>query len=121
MVFEGLPAATLNPVRDVWFPLNLSNAASFNAIMAHSAAHMARMRGSTGSNEALQFKMEAIRIVKLWMEDPKLALCDDTITAVMRLLTYEVGAPLAAHHLCGADRDTRVPAILGDRVRMASA
>ncbi|UNI19494.1 hypothetical protein JDV02_005676 [Purpureocillium takamizusanense] len=89
MMFEDLPAATFNPVRDVWFPLDVSNAASFNVILAHSAAHIARMHGHTTSNEALKFKMEAIRIVASWMDDPQQASSDEVIAAVIRLLTYE--------------------------------
>ncbi len=89
MMFEDLPAATFNPVRDVWFPLDVSNAASFNVVLAHSAAHIARMHGYTTSNEALKFKMEAIRIVASWMDDPQQALSDEVIAAVIRLLTYE--------------------------------
>ncbi|OAQ75877.1 peroxisomal catalase [Purpureocillium lilacinum] len=77
MMFEDLPAATFNPVRDVWFPLDVSNAASFNVVLAHSAAHIARMHGYTTSNEALKFKMEAIRIVASWMDDPQQALSDE--------------------------------------------
>ncbi|KAI1127033.1 tachykinin family protein [Nemania abortiva] len=80
---------TFNPMRDVWFPLDLSNAASFNAIMAHSAAHLARMQGFPVSNDAVQFKVEAVGIVQSWARDPELALSDDTIAAVLRLLSFE--------------------------------
>ncbi|KAH6876537.1 fungal-specific transcription factor domain-containing protein [Thelonectria olida] len=89
MMFEDAYGPGFNPMRDVWFPLDLSNAASFNAIMAHSAAHLARMQGFTQSKEALRFKTEAVRIVQLWMNDPELALGDDVLAAVLRLLTYE--------------------------------
>lgn len=90
MMFEQLPAATFNPMRDVWFPLDLSNAASFKAVMAHSAAHLAGLRGIKASKEALKFKSEAVRIVRQWMSDPILSLSDDVFAAVLRLLTYEV-------------------------------
>jgi hypothetical protein len=89
MMFNELPR-NFNPMRDVWVPLDLSNAASFNAIMAHSAAHLARMRGYRSSTEALKFKAEAMRIVSIWMKDEHLALSDDVFAAVLRLLTYEV-------------------------------
>ncbi|KAJ6789464.1 hypothetical protein PWT90_00265 [Aphanocladium album] len=89
MMFEDLPSSTFNPMRDVWFPLDLSNAASFNAVMAHSAAHLAHMQGIRDSEEALKFKMEAVRIVTMWMSDSKRALSDDAFAAVLRLLTYE--------------------------------
>ncbi|OAA75116.1 tachykinin family protein [Akanthomyces lecanii RCEF 1005] len=89
MMFEDLPSSTFNPMRDVWFPLDLSNAASFNAVMAHSAAHLAHVQGIRDSEEALKFKMEAVRIVTLWMSDSERALSDDAFAAVLRLLTYE--------------------------------
>lgn len=83
--------STFNPMRDVWFPLDFSNAASFNAIMAHSAAHLARMQGIKSSTEALKYKAEAMRIVTGWLCDPKMALSDEMLAAVIRLLTYAVG------------------------------
>ncbi|KAJ9138402.1 Tachykinin family protein [Pleurostoma richardsiae] len=89
MMFEELPTATFNPMRDVWFPLDLSNAASFNAIMAHAAAHLARLHGIKTSDEVLKYKAEAVRIVRLWMDDPGRALNDEVFAAVIRLLTFE--------------------------------
>ncbi|PHH64642.1 hypothetical protein CDD82_1748 [Ophiocordyceps australis] len=89
MMFENMPMSLFNPMRDVWFPLDLSNAASFNAILAHAAAHLARMRGRKSSSDALKFKREAIRIVNQWINMPDRALSDDVFAAVLRLLTYE--------------------------------
>ncbi|KAI0549760.1 tachykinin family protein [Xylaria curta] len=88
MMFN-MHTTVFNPMRDVWFPLDLSNAASFNAIMAHSAAHLSRMQGFPVSNEAVRFKVEAVGIVQLWARDPTLALSDDTIAAILRLLSFE--------------------------------
>ncbi|KAI0525963.1 tachykinin family protein [Xylaria bambusicola] len=88
MMFN-MHTSDFNPMRDVWLPLDLSNAASFNAIMAHSAAHLARMQGFPVSNEAVQFKIEAVGIVQCWARDPGLALSDDTIAAILRLLSFE--------------------------------
>ncbi len=90
MMFERIP--TFNPMRDVWFPLDLSNAASFNAIMAHSAAHLAWLYGIKASNEALMFKNEAVRIIAIWMSNGS-SSGDDIIAAVLRLLTYEASPP----------------------------
>ncbi|RYC62750.1 hypothetical protein CHU98_g3477 [Xylaria longipes] len=89
MMFN-MHASVFNPMRDVWFPLDLSNAASFNAIMAHSAAHLSRMQGFPVSNEAVRFKVEAVGIVQSWARDPTLALSDDTIAAILRLLSFEI-------------------------------
>lgn len=84
--------STFNPMRDVWLPLDLSNAASFNAIMAHSAAHLARMQGFPVPHEAVQFKVEAVGIVQTWARDPALALSDDIIAGILRLLSFEVSS-----------------------------
>ncbi|KAJ6000960.1 hypothetical protein N7481_001369 [Penicillium waksmanii] len=95
MMFDDLDASSFNPMREVWFPLDLSNASSFNCIMAHSAAHLAHLyagspphRG-TNSSDALKYKAEAVRILNSWMVDPKKELSDDAFAAVVRLLTFE--------------------------------
>ncbi|KAH8702333.1 hypothetical protein BGW36DRAFT_372627 [Talaromyces proteolyticus] len=95
MMFEEMPASDFNPMKDVWFPLDLSNAASFNVIMAHSAAHLAYYYGGmtptrgTNSSEALKYKTKAVEILSQWLNDPKLALGNDAFAAVVRLLTFE--------------------------------
>ena len=90
MMFDRVPVDKFNPMRDVWCPLDLSNAASFNVIMAHSAAHLARMQGMKASAAALRYKTEAVRILATWMTRKSDAASDDIIAAVLRLLTYEV-------------------------------
>ncbi|KAJ5965978.1 hypothetical protein N7481_012692 [Penicillium waksmanii] len=95
MMFEDLDVTEFNPMRDVWFPLDLSNASSFNCIMAHSAAHLAHLYGGTlprrgtTSSDALNYKIEAVRILRLWISDPETELCDNAFAAVVRLLTFE--------------------------------
>lgn len=95
MMFEDLDVTEFNPMKDVWFPLDLSNASSFNCIMAHSAAHLSHLyagtppaRGTT-SSEALKYKLEALRILRLWLGDPEKELSEDAFSAVVRLLTFE--------------------------------
>lgn len=96
MMFDQIPASDFNPMRDVWFPLDLSNAASFNAIMAHSAAHLAYHYGGTaptrGTNsfKALSYKAHAVEILSHWLSNPEQALSNDAFAAVVRLLTFEV-------------------------------
>lgn len=96
MMFEDLDVAEFNPMKDVWFPLDLSNASSFNCIMAHSAAHLSHLYAGTppgrgtNSSDALQFKLEAVRILRLWLTDPEKELSEDSFSAVVRLLTFEV-------------------------------
>lgn len=96
MMFDDMPTSNFNPMKDVWFPLDLSNPASFNAIMAHSAAHLAHYYGGvtptkgTKSAEALRFKADAVEILNQWVNDPEKALSNDTFAAAVRLLTFEV-------------------------------
>ncbi|EED13434.1 hypothetical protein TSTA_059210 [Talaromyces stipitatus ATCC 10500] len=93
MVFDTeTPSAlniSFNPMRDVWFPLDLSNAASFYGIMAHSAAHLAYLHGQKHAVEVLKYKSEAVSLINQWMQDEKTALEDATFAAVVRLLTFE--------------------------------
>ena len=98
-MFEDLNGTNFNPMRDVWFPLDLSNASSFNCVMAHAAAHLAHLyagtcpKRGTKSSDALKYKAEAVRILRSWLADPKEALSDDAFAAVIRLLTFEVRIP----------------------------
>ncbi|KAJ0156648.1 Heterokaryon incompatibility protein 6, OR allele [Fusarium oxysporum f. sp. albedinis] len=89
MTFGPSPDGAFSPMRDVWLPLDLSNPASFNALMALSAAHLSRMQGFSQSEVALEFKSEAVRIVQLWMQDPERAVSDNVLAAILRLLTFE--------------------------------
>ncbi|KAJ5519043.1 hypothetical protein N7453_001465 [Penicillium expansum] len=95
MMFEDLDVTEFNPMRDVWFPLDLSNASSFNCIMAHSAAHLSHLyagtlpRRGSNSSDALKYKIEAFRILRIWLGDPEKELSDDSFAAVVRLLTFE--------------------------------
>ncbi|KAH7211133.1 fungal-specific transcription factor domain-containing protein [Fusarium oxysporum] len=89
MTFGPSPDGAFSPMRDVWLPLDLSNPASFNALMALSAAHLSRMQGFSQSEVALEFKSEAVRIVQLWMQDRERAVSDDVLAAILRLLTFE--------------------------------
>ncbi|KAL4804251.1 hypothetical protein BDV18DRAFT_142814 [Aspergillus unguis] len=95
MMFEDLDVTEFNPMKDVWFPLDLSNASSFNCIMAHSAAHLAHLYAGTpacrgtSSSDALKYKTEAISLLRVWLSDPERELCDDAFSAVVRLLTFE--------------------------------
>jgi hypothetical protein len=96
MMFDEMPTVDFNPMRDVWFPLDFSNAASFNLTMAHSAAHLAYFYEGkahscgTKSVQALKYKSEALEILNQWFNDPIQSLSNDTFAAVVRLLTFEV-------------------------------
>lgn len=95
-MFEDMEISSFNPMKDVWFPLDLSNSASFNCIMAHSAPHLAHLYAGTSperpthSSDATKYKVEAVRILNKWMLDPEKALNNHAFAAVVRLLTFEV-------------------------------
>ncbi|KAE8376119.1 hypothetical protein BDV26DRAFT_294351 [Aspergillus bertholletiae] len=95
MMFDDVNIPSFNPMKDVWFPLDLSNAASFYGIMAHSAAHLAHLYAGmnpakgTSSTDALKYKAEAVSILSTWMADPEKSLSNDAFAAVIRLLTFE--------------------------------
>ncbi|KAK9370575.1 hypothetical protein V1509DRAFT_656850 [Lipomyces kononenkoae] len=89
MMFEELRIKSFNPMRDLWFPLDISNASSFNTLMAHSAAHLAYLQGAVDSLDSLTYKAEAVRILNSWLHDPVKSLSDEAFAAVVRLLTFE--------------------------------
>ncbi|KAJ8098564.1 hypothetical protein POJ06DRAFT_292159 [Lipomyces tetrasporus] len=89
MIFAELTITSFSPMSDVWFPLDLSNASSFNTVMAHSAAHLAYLQGAMDSVDALRYKAEALRILNIWLNDPMKSLSDEAFAAVVRLLTFE--------------------------------
>ncbi|GKZ27670.1 hypothetical protein AbraCBS73388_005299, partial [Aspergillus brasiliensis] len=86
----GLSRSTgFDPVRDVWLPLDLSNSASFCALMAHAAAHVAHRQGQTKSIESEKFRTLAVGIIAKWLADETRSTRDETITAIARLLMFE--------------------------------
>jgi hypothetical protein len=89
MMCNDLPT-TFVPMRDVWFPLDMSNAASFNVIMAHSAAHLALTHDHDYSYKAFEHKSKAIRIINSWLGSPAHRVSDEAFAGVLRLSTYEV-------------------------------
>ena len=74
-----------NPMRDVWFPLDLSNAASFYGIMAHSAAHLAYLHGQKDAVEVLKYKSEAVSLINCWMQDEKTAFSAEPSRAAFNI------------------------------------
>ncbi|KAJ5976624.1 fungal-specific transcription factor domain-containing protein [Penicillium waksmanii] len=78
------------PFRDIWLPLDLSNAASFNGILAHAAADLNGRREDAANSETLKFKTEAIATINLWLSTSPTAIKDEVFAGVVRLLTFEV-------------------------------
>jgi hypothetical protein len=89
-IHSNLGPATFSPCRDIWMPLDLSNPASFNAIMAHAAAHLSKIQDKESNPDTLRFKTEAIEFVNKWLSDPTTAFKDEVFAAVLRLFTFEV-------------------------------
>lgn len=81
---------TFTSFRDIWIPLDLSNAASFNAVMAHAAADFSRCQGQDIDSGSLKYKTEAIGLVNKWLSSTTTAVNDDVFSGVLRLLTFEV-------------------------------
>ncbi|KAE8359041.1 hypothetical protein BDV27DRAFT_59371 [Aspergillus caelatus] len=90
---NAFPCVTFDPIWEVWLPLNLSNSASLNAIMAHAAAHLAYLHGELDCPVALRYKTEAISTITEWLDNPEQALQIETLTSVVQLLMFEVRAP----------------------------
>lgn len=96
MMFEDLDIPSFNHMKDVWLPLDLSNASSFKAIMARATAHLSYLYAGTSpqmgtnSTDALKFKAEAVRNLYECLSDPQKARSYDAFEAVVRLLTFEV-------------------------------
>lgn len=99
-VHSHLETETFSPFRDIWMPLDLSNIASFNGIMAHAAAHLSQIRYKDISPEALSYKTETIELVNRWIGNPMTAFKDETFAAVLRLLSFEVCEALASLDNC---------------------
>ncbi|KAI9745234.1 MAG: hypothetical protein M1818_001512 [Claussenomyces sp. TS43310] len=78
-----------NPMRDVWIPMDFSNPASFHGMLAHSASHLAYLRGEKSSIQAMVHKLEATRLINQWLCDPAKETSDDVMSATLRLLTFE--------------------------------
>ncbi|KAJ5128128.1 hypothetical protein N7448_008907 [Penicillium atrosanguineum] len=89
VIHSGVQERTFTPFRDIWVPLDLSNAASFNGILAHAAADFFGSRGDVNSSEILKFKTEAIGIINKWLGTAVTATNDEVFAGVVRLLTFE--------------------------------
>ncbi|KAH8668128.1 hypothetical protein BGZ60DRAFT_43924 [Tricladium varicosporioides] len=78
-----------NPMKHLYTPIDLSHEAAVHAILAHTASHIACVRGERTSNTAISHKMAAIHLVNTYLNDPVKSVSDETFSAVLRLLTYE--------------------------------
>ncbi|KAJ5902960.1 hypothetical protein N7504_005343 [Penicillium tannophilum] len=88
-IHVGIEARAFTPFRDIWIPLDLSNPASFNGILAHAAADIVGSRGDRSSSEILKYKTEAIEIINKWLGTTTSSIKDEVFASVVRLLTFE--------------------------------
>ncbi|KAJ5215181.1 uncharacterized protein N7469_011672 [Penicillium citrinum] len=88
-IYSGLRSQSISPFRDIWIPIDLSNAASFNGILAHAAADLNGRREDEDKSEILKFKTEAIGTINLWLKSSTSAIKDKVVAGVVRLLTFE--------------------------------
>jgi hypothetical protein len=82
---------TYAPISNLFVPIHLSDEATTHATLAHSANHMAYIRGQPSPLSALSHKIASIKLVNEALNDPEIAVSDGTIAAVLRLATFEVG------------------------------
>lgn len=81
---------TFLPLSTAYVPIDLSNKANTHATLAHSASHVAKLRGGPAPLAALSHKIAAIKLVNEALNDPTTATSDGTLAAVLRLSTFEV-------------------------------
>ncbi|KAE9381607.1 hypothetical protein N431DRAFT_10312 [Stipitochalara longipes BDJ] len=73
----------------IWITAAIANPSLFNLTLFACAVHEAGLRGSKESPESIFYKAETIRILNECLDDPELALADETLAAVL-LLTHIV-------------------------------
>lgn len=77
-------------LRSSWFPLVLSDAAAFKAVMLLAADNYSSLNKTTTLGyQILQLKAEAIRCINDAFSDPKRCITDSIIGAVVKMATYE--------------------------------
>lgn len=103
-IYSGLRSQSISPFRDIWIPIDLSNAASFNGILAHAAADLNGRREDEDKSEILKFKTEAIGTINLWLKSSTSAIKDKVVAGVVRLLTFEVRCILLFCSSCRLDK-----------------
>lgn len=87
----GKPAdPLLNPMQDLYVPVDLTEEAATHAVLAHSACHIAHLRKEKRPIKAIAHKTAAIHLINGYLSDPAKTVSDEAFSAVLRLLTFEV-------------------------------
>lgn len=66
----------------MWIPLDLSNLASFNVIIAHAAAYLSKIQKTESDRDTLILISEAIYLIRKWLSDLTTLFEDKLFTAV---------------------------------------
>ncbi|KAE8447474.1 hypothetical protein EG329_010747 [Mollisiaceae sp. DMI_Dod_QoI] len=73
----------------IWLSQAVNNETFFNATLYVSSVHDAGLRGKRGTSESLYYKAQTIRLLNKSLRNPKEAISDETLAAVL-LLTHVV-------------------------------
>ena len=75
----------------------MANPALFNATLFVSSVHLGGLHGCRESSESLYYRLETIRVLNEALEDPELAIADETIAAVLLLGNIIVSVLIKYH------------------------
>jgi hypothetical protein len=81
------------------YSLALMDAAPFYTMLCSSAAYMSLLTGTSELGEGERYKLEAIHLLNLRLQDPKEAVTDVVIAAVTSLATIEVNPAFFAFYI----------------------
>jgi hypothetical protein len=73
----------------IWLSAAIANPSLFNITLFACSIHEAGLRGQKESSESIFYKTETIRNLNGCLDDPDLALADETLASVL-LLTHIV-------------------------------
>ncbi len=77
----------------IWISAAIASPSLFNLTLFTCAVHEAGLRGKKESSESIYYKVETIRILNECLDDPQLALADETLAAVLLLTHIVVSSP----------------------------
>jgi hypothetical protein len=88
----GVPTdPVFDPIQNLYVAVDLAQPGAVHASLAHSASHIAYLRGEQESSiQAITHKMAAIQLINQALDDPVKAISDENFSAICRLLTFEV-------------------------------
>jgi Fungal specific transcription factor domain len=76
-----------------WFPLAMTDAALFHALLCGSALYVDLMTGTTDSIEQSRHMKEAVHLLSTRLQDTGAEISDGTMVAVAHLADFAVDCP----------------------------